>query len=146
MTAAVWTGSQLLAFDSDRGTIAVFDATQNAWNNGAAPPFSARAMPDTTAWTGSAFAAWAGLQFDYSPTSAVPGSATDGATYDISTNAWTSMPPLPAQDVAYVGGVATSDELFTWGTGGTPIARRGNPGRAGGVTSHGASYSSTTMP
>jgi hypothetical protein len=119
VTAAVWTGRQLLVFDSDGGTIAVFDAKQNVWNDGAAPPFSSRAMPGTTAWTGSAFAAWAGLQFDYSPTSAVPGPATDGATYDISTNAWTSMPPLPAPEITYVGGVATSNTLFTWGTGGT---------------------------
>jgi hypothetical protein len=128
--SAVWTGTALLTLDPDSGAVALFDEGSQTWRPGTPGPFRARTVA-ATAWTGEQLAAWGGIQFDYTPTSAQPSGSSSGATYDPISDIWTDLPPLPDQNGLYAGGTWIGSMLFSWGA---------SPSGQSQVVLHGATW------
>jgi hypothetical protein len=117
----VWTGSQLLIWGGWSGGSdeqppeqdgLAFDASSNMWGAIPPAPIPGRSFP-AYAWSGSELLVWGGWDGSYSGEE--PGTLSDGAAYDPSTQQWRLLPPsgLTARAPLFVW---TGEELIVWGT------------------------------
>lgn len=114
--AAVWTGSEMIAWggsSDDSPTFddgAAFDPHRGTWRMIADAPIAGRTWA-ATVWTGSEMIVWGGGDADGNY-------FTDGAAYDPASDTWRTPPQAPITAVGLPRAVWTGDEMVLFAPGG----------------------------
>jgi len=141
--SVAWTGSELLVWGGEQGTLdetlygdgAAYSPATGSWRLLPPAPLSAR-VDQATAWTGTEMIVWGGYDRQSSQGSQA---SADGAAYDPSTNSWRLLPPAPLSPRA--------NSVAVW-TGAAMVILGGQSGQDAGSSGEtfgdGAAYDPTT--